>query len=50
MGRTTEIPQGSMKIVKVGGVEVLVANVNEYFYAINNKDPCRRSAGQGDSN
>jgi nitrite reductase/ring-hydroxylating ferredoxin subunit len=37
VAETTEITQGSMKIVKVGGVEVLVANVDGSFYAINNK-------------
>jgi glycine betaine catabolism B len=37
VAETTEIPQGSMKIVKVGGVDVLVANVDGSFYAINNK-------------
>ncbi|MGH9920378.1 MAG: Rieske (2Fe-2S) protein [Nitrososphaerales archaeon] len=33
----SEIASGSMKAVKVGGVEVMLANVDGKFYALNNK-------------
>ena len=32
----SEIPVGKMKMVKLGDKEVLIANVNGNFYAINN--------------
>ena len=36
VAETQEIPIGQMKAVKLGSVEVLVANVNGNFYAIGN--------------
>jgi len=37
VGEVSEIPEGKMKIVKVGGVEAFVANVGGSFYALPNK-------------
>jgi nitrite reductase/ring-hydroxylating ferredoxin subunit len=36
IGKTTDIPQGKMSHVTVGGKEILVANVDGSYYAINN--------------
>lgn len=33
----SEIPTGKMKMVKLGDKEVLIANVNGNYYAINNR-------------
>ena len=40
---TSEIPNGSMKEVSVGGIDVMVANVNGTFYALANK--CTHAGG-----
>ena len=40
---TSEIPNGSMKQVDVGGIDVMVANVNGNFYALANK--CTHAGG-----
>ena len=37
VAKTSEVPAGAMKIVKVAGVEVIVANVEGKLYAIANK-------------
>ena len=37
VARTSEIPVGTMKKAEVSGKEILIANVNGDFYAINNK-------------
>jgi len=36
VAETSEVPAGSMKAVKVGGEDVLLANVGGKFYAIGN--------------
>ena len=36
VAETSEIPQGQMKIVKLAEKEVLIANVNNVYYAIGN--------------
>jgi nitrite reductase/ring-hydroxylating ferredoxin subunit len=36
IGKTTDIPQGKMSHVTAGGKEILVANVDGSYYAINN--------------
>ncbi|MFH1207132.1 MAG: Rieske 2Fe-2S domain-containing protein [Patescibacteria group bacterium] len=36
---TSEVPVGNMKHVNVEGTEILVANVGETYYAINNTCP-----------
>ena len=43
VAKTSEIPVGSMKMVKIGEQEILVANVGGVFYAIANK--CAHSGG-----
>ena len=40
---TSEIPDGSMKQVSVGEIDVMLANVNGTFYALNNK--CTHAGG-----
>ena len=40
---TPEIPNGSMKQVSVGGMDVMLANVNGTFYALSNK--CTHAGG-----
>jgi nitrite reductase/ring-hydroxylating ferredoxin subunit/iron-sulfur cluster repair protein YtfE (RIC family) len=40
---TSEIPSGSMKQVGVGGIDVMLANVNGAFYALSNK--CTHAGG-----
>jgi len=37
VAEVSEVPQGTTKIVKVGGVELFVANVEGSFYAMANK-------------
>jgi nitrite reductase/ring-hydroxylating ferredoxin subunit len=37
VAETSELPAGGMKVVKVGGTDVLVANVEGKIYAIGNK-------------
>ena len=39
----TEIPVGKMKAVKLEGKEILIANVNENYYAIGNR--CTHAGG-----
>ncbi len=39
----SEIPIGKMKMVKIGEKEVLIANVNGNYYAINNR--CTHAGG-----
>ena len=34
VAEVSEVPQGTTKIVKVGGVELFVANVEGSFYAL----------------
>ena len=36
VAETSEIPLGQMKVVTLGGKEVLVANVNNVYYAMEN--------------
>src|SRR5437879_12099638 len=40
---TSEIPNGSMKQASVGGIDVMLANVNGTFYALSNK--CTHAGG-----
>ena len=40
---TSEIPDRSMKQVSVGGIDVMLANVSGYFYALSNK--CTHAGG-----
>jgi 3-phenylpropionate/trans-cinnamate dioxygenase ferredoxin subunit len=40
---TTEVPVGKMKAVKLEGREILIANANGNYYAINNK--CTHAGG-----
>src|SRR5207244_12466346 len=40
---TSEIPNGSMKQVSVGGIDVMLANVNGTFHALSNK--CTHAGG-----
>jgi nitrite reductase/ring-hydroxylating ferredoxin subunit len=40
---SSEIPNGSMKQVSVGGLDVMLANVNGTFYALSNK--CTHAGG-----
>jgi nitrite reductase/ring-hydroxylating ferredoxin subunit len=40
---TSEVPNGSMKQVSVGGMDVMLANVNGTFYALSNK--CTHAGG-----
>jgi len=37
IAEVSEVPQGTTKIVKVGGVELFIANVEGSFYALANK-------------
>lgn len=39
----SEVPVGKMKAVKLEGKEILIANVNENYYAIGNR--CTHSGG-----
>jgi nitrite reductase/ring-hydroxylating ferredoxin subunit len=39
VAEVSEVPLGTTKIVKVGGVELFVANVEGSFYALANKCP-----------
>ncbi|MGZ4951606.1 MAG: Rieske (2Fe-2S) protein [Halobacteriota archaeon] len=39
VAETSAVPVGTMKKAKVGGTELLIANVNGDYYAINNKCP-----------
>lgn len=43
VAQVSEVPPGKMKIVKVGGVEIAIANVDGSFYAIPNK--CTHAGG-----
>jgi nitrite reductase/ring-hydroxylating ferredoxin subunit len=43
VAETSEIPVGKMKMVKVKDKEILIANVNGSFYAIEN--PCTHRGG-----
>jgi 3-phenylpropionate/trans-cinnamate dioxygenase ferredoxin component len=36
---TTDVPPGKMKKVTVGGKDILIANVNGVYWALNNKCP-----------
>ncbi|MCX6005359.1 MAG: Rieske 2Fe-2S domain-containing protein [Chloroflexi bacterium] len=38
-GKTAELPEGNMLTVKLEGQDILLANINSNFYAINNKCP-----------
>jgi len=44
VGKASEIPPGSMKVVKIGEQEILVANVDGVFHAIAN--PCTHAGGK----
>ena len=37
VGQISEVPAGALKIVKVGGIDVMVANLDGKLYAIANK-------------
>jgi len=44
VAKTSEIPLGSMKAVKLSGLEILIANVNGNYYAIGNR--CTHSGAE----
>jgi nitrite reductase/ring-hydroxylating ferredoxin subunit len=37
VAKTSEVPEGAMKVVNVSGVDVMIANIEGQMYAIGNK-------------
>jgi len=42
LAKTTEVPTGERKLVRVNGLDIAVFNVGDRFYALNNACPHRQ--------